>query len=147
MVKSSHPGKQRMAVYQADNRTMGKLMGSHLSKELRKKYEQSTAPVRVGDNVKVMRGDHKGKNGKVTEVDRKRNKVFLQGFSHKKTDGKEAFVSFRPSNLLITGTETKDKKRFKKTQPAEKKETETTKEKSDSGKEKMPEKSDKGSEK
>jgi large subunit ribosomal protein L24 len=125
MVKSSQPGKQRIVVYQADSRLLGRLMGAHLSKELKKKYNQPTVPVRVGDNVKIMRGDHKGKTGKILEVDRKRNKVFIQGFSHKKTDGKEAFVSFRPSNLLVTGVESKDKLRFKKAKVSTATETKT----------------------
>ena len=66
-----------------------------------------------GDTVKVTRGDYAGKTGNVNQVDRKRNKVFIQGLMRKKTDGKEAFLAFRPSNLLITAVDTKDKKRFK----------------------------------
>ena len=108
-----NPGKQRKAVYEADVRLLGVLMNGHLSKELRTKYKRRSVPIRVGDTVKIIRGDYKGKAGNVNQVDRKRNKVFIQGVMRKKTDGKEAFLAFRPSNLLITGVDAKDKKRFK----------------------------------
>lgn len=89
-------------------------MSAHLSKELRTKYGTRSVPVRVGDTVTVMRGDYIGKSGNVNQVDRKRNKVYIQGLMRKKTDGKEAFLAFRPSNVMITTIDAKDKKRFKK---------------------------------
>lgn len=109
-----NPGKQRKAVYEADLRLQGRNMSAHLSKELRTKYGLRSLPVCVGDTVKVMRGDYVGKTGNVNQVDRKRNKVYIQGVMRKKTDGKEAFLAFRPSTVLITGIDAKDRKRFKK---------------------------------
>lgn len=109
-----NPGKQRKAVYEADLRLQGSNMSAHLSKELRTKYGTRSVPVRVGDTVTVMRGDYIGKSGNVNQVDRKRNKVYIQGLMRKKTDGKEAFLAFRPSNVMITTIDAKDKKRFKK---------------------------------
>ena len=109
-----NPGKQRKAVYEADLRLQGSNMSAHLSKELRTKYGARSVPVRVGDTVTVMRGDYVGKSGNVNQVDRKRNKVYIKGLMRKKTDGKEAFLAFRPSNVMITTIDAKDKKRFKK---------------------------------
>ncbi len=109
-----NPGKQRKAVYEADLRLQGSNMSAHLNKELRTKYGVRSVPVRVGDTVTVMRGDYVGKSGNVNQVDRKRNKVYVQGLMRKKTDGKEAFLAFRPSNVMITTIDAKDKKRFKK---------------------------------
>ncbi len=109
-----NPGKQRKAVYEADLRLQGSNMAAHLSKDLRTKYAVRSIPLRVGDTVKVMRGDYVGKTGNVNQVDRKRNKVYIQGVMRKKTDGKEAFLAFRPSNIMITAVDAKDKKRFKK---------------------------------
>lgn len=111
---TTNPGKQRKAVYEADLRLQGANMAAHLTKELRTKHHVRSAPVRVGDTVKVMRGDYVGKTGNVNQVDRKRNKVYIQGVMRKKTDGKEAFLAFRPSNIMITAVDAKDKKRFKK---------------------------------
>jgi len=118
---TTNPGKQRKAVYEADLRLQGTNMAAHLSKDLRTKYNTRSIPLRVGDTVKVMRGDYEGKTGSVNQVDRKRNKVYIQGVMRKKTDGKEAFLAFRPSNIMITAVDAKDKKRFKKTAKTEKK--------------------------
>ncbi len=109
-----NPGKQRKALYEADLRMQGKNMAAPLSKELRTKHGVRSLSVRVGDTVKVLRGDYVGKSGNVNQVDRKRNKVYIQGVMRKKTDGKEAFLGFRPSNVMITNIDMKDKKRIKK---------------------------------
>ncbi|MBM3281828.1 MAG: 50S ribosomal protein L24 [Candidatus Diapherotrites archaeon] len=109
-----NPGKQRKAQYEADLRMQGKNMAAPLSKELRTKHGVRSLAVRVGDTVKVLRGDYLGKSGNVNQVDRKRNKVYIQGVMRKKTDGKEAFLGFRPSNVMIIGIDMKDKKRIKK---------------------------------
>jgi large subunit ribosomal protein L24 len=122
---TTNPNKQRKALYEADLRTQGKNMAAPLSKELRAKHGIRSLPVRVGDTVKVLRGDYFGKSGNVNQVDRKRNKVYIQGLMRKKTDGKEAFLGFRPSNVIITSLELKDKKRIKKKTSTSK--TETTK--------------------
>ena len=121
---TNNPGKQRLEVYNADIVLRHTLMGAHLSKDLHTKYGKRSMPIRLGDTVKVMRGDYKGKTGTINQVDHQRNKVFVQGLMRKKTDGKEAFLAFRPSNLIITALETKDKKRFKRNKKdANKKET------------------------
>ena len=123
-MNTHNPSKQRLVWYEADQRTRRTMMGAHLSKELRTKHATRALPLRVGDSVKIVRGDYKGKSGQITQVDPKRNKVFLQGFTHKKNDGKEAYVGFRPSNLELTTLEGKDKRRTSaKTPKAKGKET------------------------
>ncbi|MEK6820832.1 MAG: 50S ribosomal protein L24 [archaeon] len=112
---SKNPAKQRLAIYEADIRQRKALMSVHLSKELHTKHGKRQTTVRVGDTVKILRGDYHGKTGTVQQVDHNRTKVFIQGIMHKKTDGKEAFIAFQPSNLMLTSVDTKDKKRFKKT--------------------------------
>ncbi len=121
-----NPGKQRLKVYEADLTLQQKLMAGHLSKELRAKHGTRGLPIRVGDTVKVMRGDYKGKTGAINQVDRARNNVYITGLMRKKADGKEAFLAFRPSNLLITAIDAKDKKRFKRATKGTKTETPKT---------------------
>ena len=86
---TTNPGKQRKAVYEADLRLQGANMAAHLSKDLRTKYAVRSIPLRVGDTVKVMRGDYVGRTGNVNHVDRKRINVYIQGDMRKKKDGKE----------------------------------------------------------
>ena len=71
-MKSSQPRKQRKFRYQAPLHIRHKFMGAILSDELKDKHEVKTLPVRVGDTVKILRGGHKGKEGKVTFVDLKK---------------------------------------------------------------------------
>jgi large subunit ribosomal protein L24 len=110
MVTSSQPRKQRKFRYNAPLHVRSTFMGCRLSEELTKKYGRS-ARVVVGDTVKVMRGDHAGVEGKVRDIDVKREQVIIEGISVAKADGKEEPRPVHPSNLLITRLNLDDKKR------------------------------------
>ena len=112
-VKSKQPRKQRKYRHNAPKHIRQKFMHANLSKELREKYNRRSLPVRKDDKVKVMRGKFKGKIAKVTEVNLKTLKVYLEGVTRKKVDGKEVQVPIQPSNLQIVSAEFDDKKRVK----------------------------------
>ncbi len=82
-------------------------MHSHLSKELRSrlKSKKRAVSLRKGDTVKVMRGPHKGKEAKVSDVNVVRRKVFLEGITVKNARGRELPVPLEASNLLLTALE------------------------------------------
>ena len=63
-------------------------MSSHLSKDLKTKYEVRAVPVRKGDTVKVMRGTYKGREGKIQTVYRKRWAIHIEKLTREKTNGK-----------------------------------------------------------
>jgi large subunit ribosomal protein L24 len=111
MVTSSQPRKQRKYRYNAPLHVMSKFMTSTLSDELREKYSSRSARVVVGDTVKVMRGDHAGIEGKVREIDVKREQVTVEGVSVAKADGKEVPRPIHPSNLMITKLNLEDERR------------------------------------
>ena len=113
MVKSKKPRKQRKALYQAPLHKRQKLVSAHLSKELRAQFKKRSLPIKSGDEIKIMRGAFKGKTGKVADVDLKKMKVYIEGITRKKSDGKEVKIPFHPSNLLIVKAELSDKKRQK----------------------------------
>ena len=115
-----------MRVYEADQQARYSMMGAHLSKELRTSHKTRSLAVRVGDTVKIMRGDWKGKTGEVTKVNYVRNRVFVKGITHKRATGKEAFIGFRPSNIMITALEGKEKRRTVKGKAATKKQATKT---------------------
>ena len=110
MVTSSQPRKQRKFRYNAPHHVRSSFINARLSEELSKKYGRS-ARVIVGDTVKVMRGDAAGTEGKVREIDVKREKVIVEGVSVAKADGKEEARPIHPSNLLITKLNLEDAKR------------------------------------
>lgn len=87
-------------------------MGALLSSELREKHKIKSIPIREGDTVEIMRGDHKGKEGKVAEVNLTNMTVTIDGISVTKSDGTEVPRPVQPSNVMITKLETKDEKRL-----------------------------------
>lgn len=110
---SSQPRKQRKYRYQAPLHIRHKFMGAMLSEELKKEHGIKSIPVRKGDTVKVMRGDHKGTDGKVSDVDLKNMTITIDGISVAKADGTEVPRPVYPSNVMITKLETKDEKRLR----------------------------------
>jgi len=109
---SKNPSKQRKYRYNAPLHVKRKFLSVHLSKELKKKYKRRSIPVRKGDEVAVMRGKYKKMSGKVSKVDIKEGKVYIEGITRKKVAGTEIPVKFEPSNLMITNVY-EDKMRFK----------------------------------
>lgn len=89
-------------------------LACHLSKELKKKSGKRSASIRKGDTVKVMRGKYKKKEAKVTGVDYKKGKVFLEKITRKKSDGTEIQIGIQASNLMIVDLDLGDSKRFGK---------------------------------
>ncbi len=110
---SKKPRKQRKYVYNSPLNIKGKMLSSHLSKELIKKYGKRNLRIRKGDTAKVVRGQFKGKIAKVEKVLLKKNKVLLQDVQVLKLDGSKAYYPTHTSNLIITELNLEDKKRLK----------------------------------
>jgi large subunit ribosomal protein L24 len=113
MIKSKQPRKQRKFLYTAPLHIRRKMMAAHLSKELKQKYKTRSLPVRKGDEVQVMRGEFAGKIGKISRVDLKGYKVYIEGVTRKKTIGTEVQVPIHPSKLKIINLNLEDERRRK----------------------------------
>lgn len=124
MIKSKRPGKQRKFLFTAPLHIRRKLLAAHLSKELRQKYKTRSLPVRKGDEVEVMRGKFKKKKGKISKVNLKKYKVYIEGMTVKRTDGTERQAPIHPSNLKIINLNLEDKLRVKSIERKTKKEIE-----------------------
>ncbi len=110
-MSSIQPRKQRKALYTAPLHTRRKQIAGHLSEELLLKYNRRSFPVITGDTVKVLRGDHSGKSGKVLEVDTKARKIVVDGVTHKKADGTDVRLPVDPSNVVIVKLNLEDVRR------------------------------------
>ena len=108
---SKKPNKQRKYRSNAPLHIRGKFMHAHLSKELRDKYKKRSVRVRKGDSVKIVRGNFKGKVGKVERVDLKNLKIFVSGVDLTKSDGTKKQIPIDPSNVVLTELNIEDKKR------------------------------------
>jgi len=113
LTKSIKPSKQRKALYNAPLHVLRKMFNAPLSEELVEKYGVKRLPVRVGDVVKIMRGDWKGHEGRVVEVDTKRIRIFVEGVQIKKADGSPVYYPIHPSKVMIIKLDLSDKWRRK----------------------------------
>jgi large subunit ribosomal protein L24 len=102
------PRKQRKRLYDAPAHLRHKLMAAPLAPELFSKGAK-TFPVRKGDTVRVVRGDHTGFEGKVNRVDLKRYRIFIEGLTREKVDGTNIFVAVHPSKVMIKSLKLDDK--------------------------------------
>ena len=59
-------------------------------------------PVRKDDEVKVMRGQFKGQEGKVTNVYRKKYVIHVERCTKDKSNGQQVPVGIDASNVVIT---------------------------------------------
>lgn len=109
--KSFKPRKQRKFLYTAPLHLRREILSSHLSKELREKFKRRALPLRKGDDIQVMRGKFKGKTGKVSRVNYKRYRVYIEGITRKRTVGTETQVALHPSKLKIINLNLDDKRR------------------------------------
>ena len=59
-------------------------------------------PVRKGDEVTVVRGTNKDKEGKVTSVYRLKYVIHIERVTREKTSGQSVPLGIHPSNVVIT---------------------------------------------
>ncbi len=82
--------------------TRSKQLGSPLSKDLQKKYGKRSIRVVLGDTVKVMRGEYRGIDGKISKVSIADNSVAIEGVKKEKSKGEKFDVLIRSTNVVIT---------------------------------------------
>src|SRR3989338_4058595 len=105
---------RNLQLYQAPYHVLSKQLGSHLSKDLRQKYGTRSIRVTIGDTVRVLRGEFKGVDGKVKEVNTLKRAVTIEGIKKEKLKGGQFDVYIHSSNLLVTELNTSDKWRIQK---------------------------------
>ena len=103
------PRKQRKLLYNAPAHLRHKLMAAPLSPQLLASKGAKTLPVRKGDAVRIMRGDHKGFEGKISRVDLKNYRIYIEGLTREKVDGTAIFVPVHPSKVMIRNLNLDDK--------------------------------------
>ncbi len=83
-----------------------------MSEELRDKHGRTAIRPIKGDGVKIVRGGFKGIEGKITGVDTKLGKLFVEGVTREKiAGGKTSPVPIDASKVVITNLNLDDKLR------------------------------------
>ena len=103
------PRKQRKHLYNAPAHLRHKFMAAPLAQELISSKGAKALPVKKGDTVRIMRGDHTGFEGKVSRIDLKKYRIFIEGLTREKVDGTNIFVSVHPSKVMIKSLKLDDK--------------------------------------
>ncbi|NHI02642.1 LSU ribosomal protein L26e (L24p) [Candidatus Nitrosotalea sp. TS] len=96
-------------LYIAPLHLVSKQLGAPLAKDLQEKYHQSSARVIEGDSVKVLRGEFKGIEGKVTNVSPLKRGIAIEGIKREKLKGGNVDIYIHPSNVMITALNLDDK--------------------------------------
>merc|ERR1711981_705779 len=94
--------KSRKAHFQAPSSVRRKILSAPLSAELRNKYLVRSMPVRKDDEVHVVRGFFKGREGKVLTVYRRKFCIHVERVTRDKANGGTVNVGIHPSNVVIT---------------------------------------------
>ena len=114
MVFSKKPSKQRKRFFNAPIHRRGKIMSVHLSPTLRERYGRRSFPIRVGDKVRILRGDNKNVEGKITKIDRKNYKVFIENVVRENQKGEKIPIPIHYSNVIVIDLDLSDPRRKEK---------------------------------
>merc|ERR1719261_881559 len=77
-------------------------MSAPLSKDLRTKYNVRSIPIRRDDEVMIVRGHYHDREGKVTQVYRKKFRIHVERVTRDKANGQTVPIGIHPSKVVIT---------------------------------------------
>ena len=100
-IKSRQPRKQRKALYSYKKHERSKLFTTRVADFLRDEYGIKKLPVRVGDQVRVCKGEYKDFEGEVLEIT-KNLRCKIKEAQFEKSDGTQFHPAIHVSNLIIT---------------------------------------------
>jgi large subunit ribosomal protein L24 len=100
-VKSKQPRKQRKALYTYKNHQRSKLLSTRVADFVREEYGIKSLPLRVGDEVRVVKGEFRDFEGEVIEIT-KNQRAKIKEATFDKADGTQFHPSIHISKLIIT---------------------------------------------
>lgn len=103
------PTKQRKKLFQSPNHLRRKLLSSPLSDDLFQKHGIRRLPLRVGDSVRIERGDFAGLEGKIERIDYGNRRIYVEGMTREKSAGVASKLTVHPSKVLVTNLNLSDK--------------------------------------
>jgi len=100
-VNSKQPRRQRKALYRYKNHQRSKLLSARVADFLREEYGIKKIPLRVGDSVKIVKGEFTEFEGEVIEIT-KNQRAKIKEATFDKTDGTQFHPAIHISKLVIT---------------------------------------------
>ena len=107
-VKSKQPRKQRKALFNYKNHQKSKLLTVRVADFVREEYGIKSLPLRVGDGVRITRGEFKDFEGEIIEITKKQ-RAKIKEATFDKADGTQFHPAIHISKMVITKF-TKEKK-------------------------------------
>ncbi|CAO2650510.1 Nn.00g018020.m01.CDS01 [Neocucurbitaria sp. VM-36] len=101
-VVASSRRKSRKAHFGAPSSVRRVIMSAPLSKELREKHGVRSIPIRKDDEITVVRGSNKGREGKVSSVYRLKYCIHVNGIVREKSNGQSVPIPIAPSKVVVT---------------------------------------------
>ena len=111
---STKPRKQRYNLHNAPLHKKRKWISSHLAENLLLKYDRRSIPVVKGDTVKIMRGNYRGHEDKISKVNVRDQTIEIEGVTITTAKGTKIAKPIHASKLLITKLNVTDKWRRRK---------------------------------
>ncbi|MEE9116296.1 MAG: 50S ribosomal protein L24 [Thermoplasmata archaeon] len=114
MRPSSKPRKQRKRQIEAPLHRRKKMVRGHLAPKYLEAGKKRSLTIRKGDQVRIMRGDHKGEEGKVEKVSLKNLTITIEGVTQAKADESRSARMIHASNIMIIKPDMSDRRRLMK---------------------------------
>jgi large subunit ribosomal protein L24 len=105
---SKSPRKQRQQIYLSHLHTHKRMLKCRLDEFLREEYAMRSMVPKKGDLVRIMRGQFRDTEGKISSVDYRSIRVYVESATLTKADGKETPIPMHPSNLMLVKLEMND---------------------------------------
>jgi large subunit ribosomal protein L24 len=105
----TRPGKSRKLAHDAPNHRKSDAVRATLSPELRERTGSRSVRVRKNDSVRVLRGEFKGVEGKVTKVSTDVSRITIEGVTREKIAGGTVPVKVHVSNVMVNNLNLDDK--------------------------------------
>eukprot|EP01128_Nolandella_sp_AFSM9_P000714 TRINITY_DN10847_c0_g1_i1.p1 TRINITY_DN10847_c0_g1~~TRINITY_DN10847_c0_g1_i1.p1 ORF type:complete len:143 (+),score=43.75 TRINITY_DN10847_c0_g1_i1:58-486(+) len=99
---SSARRKQRKAHFGASSSERRVRMAATLSAELRSKHGIRSLPIHKDDEVRIIRGDQNGREGKVISVYRLKYAIHVEKVTRDKVNGNPVHIPIDASKVVIT---------------------------------------------
>lgn len=114
MRPSSKPRKQRKRQIEAPLHQRKKMLRGHLAPKYLEAGKKRSLTIRKGDQVRIMRGEHKGEEGKVENVNLRNLTITIEGVTQAKADESQSARMIHASNIMIIRPDMSDRRRLMK---------------------------------
>jgi large subunit ribosomal protein L24 len=106
------PAKQRKHRDNAPLHVKDKFLNARLTDGLQEEHDTKKLRIRIGDTVRIERGDYAGIEGEVEAIDRSRERIEVEGAETDKIDGSAANYPIHPSNVTLIEIDDSDDTRL-----------------------------------